>query len=327
MKLLTWQEFNHILISNSIERIRPKQDAQLFLQHYEAYFKDTSIGTGRAVNIEIREHVNFSSLDIKLKNDLIIPNEYPTPVIALYLCISGKVEVDFGNESLSGGRWGVYSVPAGTYNFRVYGTQEEKKYQVIGVHFSHESFQKFLGNNYFKLPHEITQSIENLAPYAKTGSYPIELHDRVLQLTNYNFDKLHDKLKLEGLIYEVMSYVVESFKDSNPKLDRNYFKAMDDFCKVILEEPFSPPSKTILAQNIGMSESQFYKVFKSIYGISPNQFMIDNKLLAARTLLETEDISVKEVAFRCGYESVSSFSRVFKKRFGFRPGEIIRERT
>lgn len=327
MKILTWQEFNSILTSNSIEKNRPKKEVQLFLQHYESYFKDTNFGTGRAVNVEIRENVHFSSLDTKLKNDVIIPNEYSTPVIALYLCISGNVEVDFGNESISGGQWGIYSVPAGKYDFRIYGTQEEKKYQVIGVHFSHESFQKFLGRNYFKLPHEITKNIEGLIPYVKTGSYPIELHDRILQLTNCDFDKLHDKLKLEGLIYEIMSYVVESFKDNNPKLDRNYLKTMDEICKIILEKPFSPPSKTILTQKTGMSASQFYKVFKSIYGISPNQFMIDNKLIAARTLLETEDISVKEVAFRSGYESVSSFSRVFKKRFGFRPGEIVRKRT
>lgn len=325
MKILSWQAFNEILTSNSIDRIRPKKDVQLFLQHYESYFNNTAIGTGRGVNIEIRNQVNFSSIDIELKSNVTIPNEYPLPVVALYLVISGRVEVDFTSESISGGQWAVYSVPKGTYDFRIYGTQKKKKYHILGVHFTQESFRDFMGVNYEYLPSELIEHIQRQIPYAKIGSYPIELHDRILTIANSSFDQLHDKLRLEGLIYELMSYIVESIQLNQNRLAQSKAKSMEDICKLIVENPFHAPSKKELASHLKISESKFYKDFKSIYGVSPNEFIIDNKLMAARELLEQEDLSVNEVAYKAGYESVSSFSRLFYKRFGVRPGDVIKK--
>lgn len=321
MKTLRWEEFNEILISNSNNKMSQKVGEQLFLQHYESYFENTKIGTGRALNIEIRNHVNFSVMDVFLDENILIPNEYPTAALAIYLCVSGRVDTDIEGSSISGGQWGIYCVPKGTYNFKIFGTNE-KKYQVLGVHFSHESFRKFLGENYKNMPMEIVKSVNSVLPFARAGSYPIGLHDRVLQLMNSKFDELYDKLRLEGLIYEVMSYVVESYEKTGIKNESYYVKIMDDVCKLILKDPFNRYASVELASKFGLSDSQFYKVFKSIYGISPNQFIIDNKLIAARSLLEDEGISVKEVAFISGYESVSSFSRQFKNRFGIRPGKV-----
>ncbi|MEZ4923849.1 MAG: AraC family transcriptional regulator [Crocinitomicaceae bacterium] len=326
MKLLSWQEFNTILISNSVNRINPKKDEQLFLQHYESYFSETDFGTGRAVNIEIQKHVNYSSIDVKLKNDVLIPNEYTTSVLALYLCINGNIKVDFCNDNLSGGQFGFFSVPPGTYNFQFYGTQENQ-YQVIGVHFTHESFRDYLGDSFYLLPTDIIECINHQIPFGKVGNYKPDLHNRILQLANGKFDKLHDRLILEGMIYEIMSYVVENFDQKKAKVSSIHYKTMSDFCKLISSNPFSPLALSEIPSKFGMSESSFYKVFKSLYGISPKQFILDKKLIAAKKILESESISVKEVAFRSGYESISSFSRVFKKRFGLRPGEVIRERT
>lgn len=327
MQILSWKEFNEILTLNSVKRVPPKNGTQLFLQHYESYFENTAFGSGRAISIEIREQVNFSALDVKLTNAVLIPNEYATPVLGFYLCLSGKVTVDFfKKQSISTGQWGLYSVPEGTYNFRIYGT-DDHKYQILGVHFSRSSFQQFFDKNYDSLPVEIKQNIQNNIPYSRTGNYPVDLHDRILQLMNSEFDKLHDKLRLEGIIYEVMSYVLASFKREKPELDRKKIQLMESVCKTIKENPFSGTSTQSMAQEIGMSESLFYKTFKSIYGVSPNQFVVENKLLNAKQLLEEGDVSVNEVSFRCGYESVSSFSRIFQHKFGLRPGEIIRKRT
>lgn len=78
-----------------------------------------------------------------------------------------------------------------------------------------------------------------------------------------------------------------------------------------------------LAKSAGMSVSSFHEHFKAITATSPLQYQKDLRLMEARRLLTTGDLSVSSSAFEVGYESPTQFSREYVRKFGNSPREDI----
>jgi AraC-like DNA-binding protein len=81
------------------------------------------------------------------------------------------------------------------------------------------------------------------------------------------------------------------------------------------------PPLPALAHRLGVSYTWFRRMFAHHTGLSPHQYRLQIKLGRARTLLSETPLTVKEVAFRCGFESEHYFSRLFKRKAGLAPGE------
>jgi len=67
------------------------------------------------------------------------------------------------------------------------------------------------------------------------------------------------------------------------------------------------------------SLSVFKADFKEIYDCSPGRWLTQKRLEYARTLLVNTDKMVTELAFECGFENASHFTRVFKEKYGVTP--------
>jgi AraC-like DNA-binding protein len=63
----------------------------------------------------------------------------------------------------------------------------------------------------------------------------------------------------------------------------------------------------------------FIREFKKKYNVSPYQYLISRRLDEAQHLLHQKEISIKQICTKVGYEDVSSFSKLFKRRFGISP--------
>lgn len=81
-------------------------------------------------------------------------------------------------------------------------------------------------------------------------------------------------------------------------------------------------SISALARRAGLGQSQFHALFRATTGQSPKQFRL-RKLLdrAVDRLLMTND-PISEIAYGLGYQNVSSFNRLFRRRFGVTPSEF-----
>jgi AraC family transcriptional regulator len=72
-----------------------------------------------------------------------------------------------------------------------------------------------------------------------------------------------------------------------------------------------------LADVAGFSPFHFHRIFKSITGETVNALTTRLRLERAVMLLKTTpDLSITEAALECGFNSVSTFSRAFKKQYG-----------
>lgn len=77
-----------------------------------------------------------------------------------------------------------------------------------------------------------------------------------------------------------------------------------------------------VAEELGMSYSNFRKLFKDFTGLSPATYQQDLKLQRAQELLSTTDMTIKEIAYRLNFDSPDYFSAKFKIKTGRRPSEI-----
>ena len=92
----------------------------------------------------------------------------------------------------------------------------------------------------------------------------------------------------------------------------------------IIESNISAPTFDIIdfAQELGLSRTSLFNKIKSLTGMTPNNFMIDIKLKhAARNLLKNSSDNISDIAYACGFNTLSHFNKLFKKTYGMTPSE------
>ena len=125
---------------------------------------------------------------------------------------------------------------------------------------------------------------------------------------------------LEELIIRILQtnsrkiYTEESFQLSS----NNRLAFVIEYIRENLQNPISVKN---LSRKACMSESNFYRVFKNELGISPIDFINNERIKLAVSLLQNPDKSIKEIYQECGFESRSYFNRVFKNRKNVAPGD------
>lgn len=88
-----------------------------------------------------------------------------------------------------------------------------------------------------------------------------------------------------------------------------------------LEEPLRTTS---IARQLSISTRQLERLFSKSLGVSPKRHLIDMRLDRSHRLLLQTDMPVTEAAMASGFQSASSFSKAFRRRFGLSPHQVRR---
>ena len=79
---------------------------------------------------------------------------------------------------------------------------------------------------------------------------------------------------------------------------------------------------SVAAEKSSLSRRRFNDLFKSQYGITPNNYLTNLKITAAKSLLVDNGLSVKSIAELCGFDDIYYFCKVFKAQTGHTPTEF-----
>jgi len=79
-----------------------------------------------------------------------------------------------------------------------------------------------------------------------------------------------------------------------------------------------------IADEACYSKFHFIRTFKTIYGRTPHQQLTHVRVEKAKEMLEL-GTSVTDTCFAVGFDSLGSFTRLFKSRVGFTPSEYQRQ--
>lgn len=77
-----------------------------------------------------------------------------------------------------------------------------------------------------------------------------------------------------------------------------------------------------LAGKCQLSPSRFQHLFKKQYGVSPRHYQTMLRVNSARSLLQSTDLSIRQVGEKVGYADQNYFSRVFKRYTGYSPSDL-----
>jgi AraC family transcriptional regulator len=74
-----------------------------------------------------------------------------------------------------------------------------------------------------------------------------------------------------------------------------------------------------LADKACMSEPNFFRCFKQQYGITPVEYINQQRIQLSMRLLNNTAYSISDICFACGYNNLNYFLKVFKKATGDTP--------
>jgi AraC-like DNA-binding protein len=90
-----------------------------------------------------------------------------------------------------------------------------------------------------------------------------------------------------------------------------------------IEDNFNQPlSLEELSGIAAMNRQHFLRLFTRLFGKTPHQYIIDRRIAEAKHLLTNHDVPILEVCLAIGWDSVGTFSHLFKQRTGQTPGEF-----
>ena len=158
--------------------------------------------------------------------------------------------------------------------------------------------------------------------------YHVGFSDKIVQLYRSAFDAA---LAEEAYSQQVMAGIVNHLIGLMYSLERNIeLKSrnqehvnMINRAQLRIRESLES-SLTIqqVAEEMGVSYSNFRKLFKEHTGLSPAVYQQDLRLQRAKELLTTTDMSIKEIAYRLNFESPDYFSSKFRVKTGRKPSDL-----
>lgn len=123
-----------------------------------------------------------------------------------------------------------------------------------------------------------------------------------------------------GNFYTIYSAIISHHSTSY--LSRKQRALLEEAQKLLMENYANPKfSLKEFLKKSDISEVHFRKIFKAVYGMPPNQYLISLRLNQAKKLLENDVAPINKIAEMLGFASNCYFSRIFKDKTGFSPNE------
>ncbi|MGN0355272.1 MAG: AraC family transcriptional regulator [Muricoprocola sp.] len=170
-----------------------------------------------------------------------------------------------------------------------------------------------LARNYYEL---ITSSQGNII---SSGNLYPAVHDMKQILKLFRNSEPIKEAMVSSYITQILTFLLNIRSDTRNNFSHS--QIVENSLAYISEHFSEPLSLETLASNSNMSPFHFSRVFTEETGFTPHQYLIATRINSAKFLLRTPGIPIKEIAFRSGFNSESSFCSTFKKWEHMTPGD------
>ena len=129
-----------------------------------------------------------------------------------------------------------------------------------------------------------------------------------------SYFKKEDSLVVEANLMDATSYLIKNHtistkKDKDIYEDKKIIKDTYEFINDSIEMNFS---LDLLASNVKLSKYHFLRIFKKELGITPYNFILNERVNRANTLIQ-KGLSISEASYEVGFVDQSHFSKNCKK--------------
>jgi len=132
-----------------------------------------------------------------------------------------------------------------------------------------------------------------------------------------------DGFRIQAMVMELVGITLKSLSPESSRISiaRERLAPALQYLDV---QAIKHPSLSDAARTVNLSCEHFHRLFQDIFHTTPHQYALARRMALAKNLLAEGELSVKEVAERCGYADAFYFSRVFRRYFGASPGRVRR---
>lgn len=127
---------------------------------------------------------------------------------------------------------------------------------------------------------------------------------------------------LAGIVIQLVAYVLSHEDEETGSREQQLCKSVIDYIRKNLNAKIDFKK---LASDHHLSYNRFRTVFKNNTGVSLQQYLIQERLENAKRLMINTDLSLKEISAKTGFNSLFYFSKIFKNKMGYSPGQIRRK--
>ena len=192
----------------------------------------------------------------------------------------------------------------------------------LPIHSAHTFLIKSREMDFYRIDFKLTVNDE-IALFSET---PLKLCDtaspdlsEAIQTLADRYQFAQDTVAKTELLCTIFRSL--SAMDTSPRKEK-----ISPAIRYLLEHLTEGISCKTLAEVCALSTAQFYHLFHEEYGMAPLEYRDALLMRRATLLLKDGSFSVTEIAETLGFESVSYFSRFFKKHQGISPSAYIRQK-
>lgn len=136
-------------------------------------------------------------------------------------------------------------------------------------------------------------------------------------------NSLTKKLSLKAMLYEFLAHYYNDLANVEVIKPDPFIHA-----KLYIDEHHKKPiSIGDLTEVIGSSSSNINRIFKLHTGLSPQQYLMKQRMNSAKKYLKDSHLSVNEIATSCGFFDSAYFCKTFKKHINMTPSEFREKYT
>lgn len=151
----------------------------------------------------------------------------------------------------------------------------------------------------------------------------------------HNYDRLNELVNMEPGFYSVMKFIelmyelsltsdyrllsTSAFAHTTMTTDSRRVQKVKDYIDANFKDDIRLQE---LADLANMTPTAFSRFFKLRTGKSISEYIIDVRLGHAARMLADSTMAVVEICYRCGFNNISNFNRIFKRKKGLTPTEF-----
>ena len=136
------------------------------------------------------------------------------------------------------------------------------------------------------------------------------------------------QLLVDEVAILLISHLIQNYSDASPvERSRGGLASWQERIakEILIARLRDPPTTDELGQACGVSARHFFRAFRQSTGRTPHQWLMQERALEAKNLLEHSDRTLAEISALCGYANLSHFCRAFLRYFGQSPSTARRQ--
>jgi AraC-like DNA-binding protein len=120
-------------------------------------------------------------------------------------------------------------------------------------------------------------------------------------------------LEMQARLVRMADRIIAHKESEHVQIQTSEISQVERIAMYIAQNYNRPINSADIGKEVGLHPDYANVVFKKTFGMSLNEYLIQERISHAQRKLVSSDMSIAEILYDCGYNSISSFNAAFRK--------------